>query len=379
MFFYLQNSANQYNDPSVFADLSSSHKSQLDLMLKHFTKAMTIRKKFQNSKRELTFSLLARLKTIMICETELNSLNCRVVLYAESLKKLKRSLEVVEQLNLAPKIYFTVFKEINRRNKFNFFFKIWSSFIVQMNSKLVHEENKRREEFRKLISNHFLKSFFPKFTDNVPEFACKLPPDYDNDSLPVINEDEFCEFIKANSKFDETNSIEQEDNLLNGLVYRFNNSNKSINADDEMMVDSEKLSLANFLDSFFFAEEERQSSLDREIENVKHQMRKEYESKLNELKLEYESKLNEKLIELKGKSDNDQANQRSQLDKRVSNYRITIFKNLVNELSNFKYTDYLKNNANNDANHQTDLIRGPNFISFVSSLFSIIWPKNHIF
>lgn len=409
-----QNSANQYNDPSVFADLSKSHKTQLDLMLKHFTKAISIRKKFQNSKRELTFSLLARLKTIMICETELNSLNWRVVLYAESLKKLKRSLEVVEQLNLAPKVYFTVFKEINRRNKFNFFFKIWSSFIVQMNSRLVQEENDQREAFGKLISNHFLKSFFPRFTDNnVPEFACRLPPvDQYDELLPMIKEDEFCEFINANSKFDETNSLEREDNLLNGLVYRFNNatttSRRNGSNNDEvdiiendnneamMMIDSEdeKLSLVYFLETFFNDKrnksEQQQSSSAAQIDQIRHQLNEEYLIKLNELKQEYERKLNEKLNDLRSNNDQDAGNQeqqqqqQEQLDKQDSlfvNYRRSVFKNLVNELSTVKYTDYLKSINPNNNNQLTgeEQTRGPNFISFVSSLFSIIWPKNNLF
>lgn len=402
-FIQNQHSANTYNDPTIFTDLCSSHKTQLDLMFKYLNKTMAIRKKFQNSKRELTYSLLARLKTIMICETELNSLNWRVLLYAESLKKLKRSLEVVDQINLAPKVYFAAFKEVNRRNQFNFFFNLWAKYIVQMNTGLIMAENKRRNEFRQLISSHFLKSFFPKFDSNVPEFACNLPNDIDQ-TIPLINEQEFCRFIETNKQFDP--DLDLEDNLLNGLVCRMNSGNVK-NVGDQMKSDmneilpsnniipnqiseGEVLSLANFVDSVFPVKEKRESN---EIEQIKRKLNEEYESRLSELKQEYKLKLDEELKKLNQQSlssssisnniacvdqstsqlDNNNGQQSADNPQQeltsifsTSNSRRTMFKNLVNELLTIKYTDYLK--------HESERNNGP-FISFVSTIFALAMPK----
>jgi len=389
-FIQNQNSANTYNDPTIFNDLCSSHKTQLDLMFSRLNKAMSIKKKFQNSKRELTYNLLDRLKTIMICETELNSLNWRVLLYGESLKKLKRSLEVVDQINLAPKVYFTVFREVNRRNQFNFFFKLWSRFIVQMNSQLIANENKQRNDFRKLISSHFLLSFFPKFDDDVPEFACNLPEDYDQ-CIPLVNEREFCDFIEQNKQFDRT--LEQEDNLLNGFVYRMNDGQvKSgmIEISKIQANENEIASLANFVDSLMPSKEKQKT----ELEEMKERLKQEYESRLNALKEEYKVKLDEELKKLNQQQDlslssisnniacveqsvvpvqedgQKSSNEESLLNS--SSSRQTLFKNLVNELLSMKYTDYLKDN-------EIELIRpitGPfPFISFVSTIISLAVPR----
>lgn len=325
-----QNSANACNDPTIFADLCLSHKNQLDLMFKSYQKVISIRKKFQNSKRELTYSLLARLKTIMICETELNSLNWHVLLYAESLKKLKRSLDVVDQINLAPKVYFRVFEEINRRNKFNYFFDLWSNFIVQINRRLIEAENAQRDEFRQTISSHFLKSFFPRFDDQVPEFAMQPPEPFDRD-LPRIDERQFLRFIEQNRQFDDR--LDAQDSLLNGLVHRLNGleSAKLAKADcmkvddcpklddcpkvdepktDEKMAESlgepeisesERECLARFVGSLFPLKSK--AGEDRRIEAVKQRLNDEYERKLNALKLEYRQKLDEELKNLKENPD----------------------------------------------------------------------------
>lgn len=320
-----QNSANACNDPTIFADLCMSHKNQLDLMFKSYQKVISIRKKFQNSKRELTYSLLARLKTIMISETELNSLNWHVMLYSESLKKLKRSLEVVDQINLAPKVYFRVFEEISRRNKFNYFFNLWTDFIVQINRSLINAENAQRDEFRQTISSHFLKSFFPRFDDRVPEFGMQSPEPFDRD-LPQIDEREFVQFIEANRQFD--GRLAEQDSLLNGLVHRMHRLNvskhvsmkvddrsdnqsvdRSNNKTDDKMTESlyekseqiteqERESLASFVSSLFPIQSKCE---DRRVEQIKDRLNDEYERKLAALKLEYSQKLE---AELKSIEDN---------------------------------------------------------------------------
>lgn len=316
-----QNSANACNDPTIFADLCISHKNQLDLMFKSYQKVISIRKKFQNSKRELTYSLLARLKTIMICEAELNSLNWHVLLYSESLKKLKRSLDVVDQINLAPSVYFRVFEEISRRNKFNYFFNLWSNFIVQINGRLIQAENAQRDEFRQTISSHFLKSFFPRFDDRVPEFAMHSPEPFDRD-LPQIDEREFVRFIEANRQFDVR--LDEQDSLLNGFVHRMHRLDNKMDAakrHDSMKVDesarpddkmTESLSDADKIEGRQVSEQERESLAsyvssmlspfpfqakceNRRIAQIKERLNDEYELKLAALKAEYKAKFDAEL------------------------------------------------------------------------------------
>ncbi|CAG5085344.1 Similar to RB1CC1: RB1-inducible coiled-coil protein 1 (Homo sapiens) [Cotesia congregata] len=251
-----QTRANNLGDASVLPDLCASHRKQLAVMMENYSQLRDIRRRCTRAKEELSVNIYQRLKWIMYVENKMMEVNGKLVMYHENLKRLRRHLEVLLQIHLAPQMYVSAVSEVVRRRTFSQAFLVWASNLACQLLTVHNEEIARRREFQSKFDGHFLNSLFPGLEDVPPSFATQAPTVFDN-GLPKLTADDM-ESLKIQLP-DLTDSISTPD--LNSITQFFlsksltsvtsseeNNINKIIKEDDNTD-EFEKISQQNVSDS----------------------------------------------------------------------------------------------------------------------------------
>lgn len=184
-FLQNQSRANNLGDASVLPDLCTSHRRQLIVMMHNHNKLRDIRRRCTKAKEELSVNIYHRLKWIMYVENKMMEMDGKLVMYHESLKRLRRHLEVLQQIHLAPQMYMNAVAEVVRRRTFSQAFLIWASNLACQLLTVHSEELARRREFQSKFDGHFLNTLFPGLEDTPPPFATQAPSVFDN-GLPKL-------------------------------------------------------------------------------------------------------------------------------------------------------------------------------------------------
>lgn len=184
-FLQNQSRANNLGDASVLPDLCTSHRRQLLVMLQNHNKLRDIRRRCTKAKEELSVNIYHRLKWIMYVENKMMEVDGKLVMYHESLKRLRRHLEVLQQIHLAPQMYMNAVAEVVRRRTFSQAFLVWASNLACQLLTVHSEELARRREFQSKFDGHFLNTLFPGLEDTPPPFATQAPSVFDN-GLPKV-------------------------------------------------------------------------------------------------------------------------------------------------------------------------------------------------
>lgn len=184
-FLQNQSRANNLGDASVLPDLCTSHRRQLLVMLQNHNKLRDIRRRCTKAKEELSVNIYHRLKWIMYVENKMMEVDGKLVMYHESLKRLRRHLEVLQQIHLAPQMYMNAVAEVVRRRTFSQAFLVWASNLACQLLTVHSEELARRREFQSKFDGHFLNTLFPGLEDTPPPFATQAPSVFDN-GLPKL-------------------------------------------------------------------------------------------------------------------------------------------------------------------------------------------------
>lgn len=184
-FLQNQNRTKIEGDASVLPDLCTSHKRQLTVMLNNHNQLRDIRRRCAKAKEELSANIYYRLKWVVYVESKIIDIDCKLIMYHESLKRLKRHLEVLQQIHLAPEMYMSAITEVVRRRTFSQSFLTWASTLACQLLTVHSEELNRRREFQTKFEGHFLNTLFPGLEDTPPPFATQAPPVFDN-SLPKV-------------------------------------------------------------------------------------------------------------------------------------------------------------------------------------------------
>ncbi|XP_076764076.1 autophagy-related 17 isoform X2 [Xylocopa sonorina] len=184
-FLQNQSRANNLGDPSVLPDLCTSHRRQLMVMLQNHNKLRDIRRRCTKAKEELSVNIYHRLKWIMYVENKMMEVDGKLVMYHESLKRLRRHLEVLQQIHMAPQMYVSAVAEVVRRRTFSQAFLVWASNLACQLLTVHSEELARRRKFQSKFDGHFLNTLFPGLEDTPPPFATQAPSVFDN-SLPKL-------------------------------------------------------------------------------------------------------------------------------------------------------------------------------------------------
>ncbi|XP_032454954.1 RB1-inducible coiled-coil protein 1 isoform X7 [Nasonia vitripennis] len=173
------------NDDSVLPDLCDSHRRQLVVMLQNHTQLRDIRRRCTKAKEELSVNIHRRLKWIMYVENKMMEVDGKLVMYHESLRRLRRQLEILRQIHLAPQMYVSAISEVVRRRTFSQAFLMWASNLACQLLSVHSEEIERRREFQNKFDGHFLNTLFPGLEDTPPPYATQAPSVFDN-GLPKL-------------------------------------------------------------------------------------------------------------------------------------------------------------------------------------------------
>ncbi|KAI1287600.1 RB1-inducible coiled-coil protein 1 [Halotydeus destructor] len=174
-----QQRASNLRDVSIFPDLCKSHQTQLQHMLKNHQQLRDIRRRCMQAKKELSSNIHSRLRWIMFVEKKLADLDSKVLIYRETIRRLRRHLEMIEQVHVAPQIYMSAVVEVVRRKKFSGTFLQWATKLAQFSAHVYLKENGMREAFNTETLSHFVSTLFPGLEDRLPSFACDSPEPFD--------------------------------------------------------------------------------------------------------------------------------------------------------------------------------------------------------
>lgn len=184
-FQHNQTRASDLNDSSILPDLCESHASQLALLLSNHDRLSDIHRRIYMSKEEMSTNLVARILYMTQLENRMSELDCRLLFFNQSLQRVQRHLEVVEQIHRAPVMYVQAIDEVIRRRTFATCFGRWSAEMVGTWTRFYKEEMARRMEFGVRFEGHFLNVLFSGFEDVPPAFALEEPPAFDT-NLPMV-------------------------------------------------------------------------------------------------------------------------------------------------------------------------------------------------
>ncbi|PSN56671.1 hypothetical protein C0J52_00056 [Blattella germanica] len=173
------NRATNLGDPSIIPDLCASHRHQLIVMLKNHDTLLELRGRCSRAKQELCHNLHVRLKWVMYVENQMCDLGVRLMIYAEKLKKVRRLIDVIQQVHLCPQMYVTAVGEVVRRRTFSQAFLLWASDLACQLLAVYNEEVARRKDFQNQFEGHFLNTLFPGMEDLPPPFATQTPSPFD--------------------------------------------------------------------------------------------------------------------------------------------------------------------------------------------------------
>lgn len=121
----------------------------------------------------------------MYVENKMLEVDGKLVMYHENLKRLRRHLDVLQQIHLAPQMYISAVSEVVRRRTFSQAFLVWASDLACQLLTVHNEEITRRREFQSKFEGHFLNNLFPGLEDLPPSFATQAPTVFDN-GLPKV-------------------------------------------------------------------------------------------------------------------------------------------------------------------------------------------------
>lgn len=214
-----QNRASNTKDPSVLPDLCLSHKQQLQMMARNHQQLCDIRRRCAKAKEELSVNLYHRLKWVMYVEDHILEIDQKLVIYHENLKRLRRHLEILQQIHLAPATYLCAVAEVVRRRTFSQTFLLWASELACHLLTIHNEEVTRRKEFQIQFEGHFLNSLFPGMDDMPPSFATQAPAMFDV-ALPKITQEDIDRLKKELPDFAENLNVPDASTLINFFLMR---------------------------------------------------------------------------------------------------------------------------------------------------------------
>lgn len=112
-------------------------------MLRNHEHLLDIRGRCTRAKEELCQNLHKRLKWVMYVENLMCDVGNRLMIYYEKLKRLRRHLDVIQQIHLSPQMYVNAVGEVVRRRTFSQAFLLVSSIthtcsVSTFHLKMVH-------------------------------------------------------------------------------------------------------------------------------------------------------------------------------------------------------------------------------------------------
>ncbi len=192
-------------------------------MQKNHQAIISICNRTAKAKNELSANLHHRMKWVVFIQNQISEVGQTMVMYAEELRRLRRKLDVIEQIHMAPSIYMATAVEVVRRRAFSEHYLKKAMSIAENFGGLHDTELSLRMNFNSKLKKHFLSKMFPGMEDLPPSFATEKPDNFDH-LLPEITLADV-EFLRT--KFPdlaESLSLPEENALSNLLAKSINQS-----------------------------------------------------------------------------------------------------------------------------------------------------------
>lgn len=212
-----QNRLSNLRDRSILPDLCSSHRNQLIEMMKNHSRLREIKKKCRMAKEELSVNLHTRLRWVMYVEKKICDVDGKLTIYLGNLRRLRKRLDILRQVQDAPKVYAQLLIEVVRRKQFSSKFLSWATSLAEDSGRLHAEEVKRRDAFLRIIGHHFLQAMFSGLEDFPPAFATEAPDVFDA-NLPEISADDIKELKEVVPELSGVLSVPVLDDLFLALT-----------------------------------------------------------------------------------------------------------------------------------------------------------------
>ncbi|XP_076271158.1 autophagy-related 17 isoform X2 [Rhynchophorus ferrugineus] len=209
-----RNSASQAKDLSILPDLCTTHERQLEYIKKYHQKLMDDRDRVIKAKHELSKSLCVRIGWVQSIENKLWELDSHLVYFHECLQRLRKHIEVFQQVHLAPSTYVNSIVEVVRRRSFSQLFLLWASNLACQQLTIYNEELTRRKEFNAQFEGHFLNALFPGMGDVPPAFATEAPAMFDA-KLPDITQEDIEKLKKDLPDFADSLTLPDMEHVTN--------------------------------------------------------------------------------------------------------------------------------------------------------------------
>ena len=216
-----QQRASGLRDVSILPDLCASHRQQLLVMRKNHQHIISICNRTAKAKNELSANLHCRMKWVVFIQNQISEVGQLLVMHVEELKRLRRKLDVIEQIHMAPSIYLATAVEVVRRRSFSDHYLNKAVRIADTFSGLHNEELQLRKNFQAKLKRHFLSKMFPGMEDSVPTFATERPEDFDQ-YLPEITLEDVESLRKQFPDLAKSLSLPEENALSHLLQKSFN-------------------------------------------------------------------------------------------------------------------------------------------------------------
>lgn len=206
--------ASHTKDISILPDLCTTHLQQLEYIKQCHLKLMEDRNRVIRAKYELSKSLCARIGWVQNIENKLWELDSHLVYFHEHLQRLRKHIEVFQQVHLAPTTYVNAVVEVVRRRAFSQLFLMWASDLACQNLTIHNEELTRRKEFTAQFEGHFLNTLFPGMGDVPPPFAIEAPAMFDA-KLPEVTREDVERLRRELPEFAESLTLPDMDRVTN--------------------------------------------------------------------------------------------------------------------------------------------------------------------
>ena len=216
-----QQRASGLRDVSILPDLCASHRQQLLVMRKNHQQIISICNRTAKAKNELSANLHCRMKWVVFIQNQISEVGQLLVMHVEELKRLRRKLDVIEQIHMAPSIYLATAVEVVRRRSFSDHYLNKAVRIADTFSGLHNEELQLRKNFQAKLKRHFLSKMFPGMEDSVPTFATERPENFDQ-YLPEITLEDVESLRKQFPDLAKSLSLPEENALSHLLQKSFN-------------------------------------------------------------------------------------------------------------------------------------------------------------
>ena len=161
------------------------------------------------------------MKWVVFIQNQISEVGQLLVMHVEELKRLRRKLDVIEQIHMAPSIYLATAVEVVRRRSFSDHYLNKAVRIADTFSGLHNEEYQLRKNYQAKLKRHFLSKMFPGMEDSVPTFATERPDDFDQ-YLPEITLEDVESLRKQFPDLAKSLSLPEENALSHLLQKSFN-------------------------------------------------------------------------------------------------------------------------------------------------------------